>query len=115
MAHQVASGPSRIFSDCLNVTNAHAKPLEAKLRHSFPFAGIVRSTLGEQGSRHIEGCIKVKAHLSLSDNMSYGFRQHTIANERADHFAKLGAKQHPGPSDEQRAGWLQDLAKAAEG
>ena len=109
VAHQVASGPSRIFSDCLNVTRAHAKPLESNLRHSFPFAGIVRSTLSDQGSRHIEGCIKVKAHLSLSHNMSHELRQRTMANERADHFAKLGAKQHPGPSEVQSAGWAQDL------
>ena len=109
VAHQVASGPSRIFPDCLNVTRAHAKPLEAKLRHIFPFAGVVRSTLNDSSSRHIKGCVKAKAHFSLFDNMSYEFRQHTIAKKRADHFAKLGAKQHPGPSDEQSAGWLQGL------
>jgi len=45
VAHQVACGPSKVYPDCLNVTRAHDRPLQAKLWHANRFGVITRSTL----------------------------------------------------------------------
>ena len=37
-------------------------------------------------------------------------RMHVIFNDKADHFAKQGAKVHPGPSEEVSTKWQSDLA-----
>eukprot|EP00972_Heterocapsa_arctica_P011563 1693773-Heterocapsa_arctica.AAC.1 len=98
-----------IHSDCSNVTNAHGLPLQDSLRHNLPYAGIVRSTLSDPGRSCVADCVKVKAHLKLNPDMDDLLRRHVIFNDKADHFAKQGAKLHDSPSEEVDSKWQSDL------
>ena len=110
VAHQVATAPAVVHSDCSSVTNAHGAPLQVSLRHRSLYAGIVRSTLNDPGRACIPSCVKVKAHLTLQEGMPAQLVDHIVNNERADRFAKLGAMAHPQPPQEVVDSWQRDLS-----
>eukprot|EP00972_Heterocapsa_arctica_P037613 5535505-Heterocapsa_arctica.AAC.1 len=47
---------------------------------------------------------------SLSPDMDDLLRRHIIFNDKAEHFAKMGAKLHPRPSEETDISWQSHLA-----
>ena len=109
VAHQVATESAVVYSDCSGVTRAHGAALRVALRPTALFAGIVRSTMSDPGRTSITSCVKVKAHLFVQEGMPAQLVSHIINNERADRFAKLGARMHPQPSQELAEAWQQEL------
>ena len=66
----------------------------ARLRPSSPFAGIMRSTLADSGSKFIKKVTKVKAHQLVSLMPEGEEKWHALGNQLADHYADLGARRH---------------------
>ena len=67
----------------------------------------MRGTLSDEGAVFVEGCWKVKAHSLGMLHKSEEDRHKAQANDWADIFAKLGAKQHPSAGGGRGSGLLQ--------
>ena len=70
----------------------------------------MRGTLSDAGTKWVQGCWKVKAHSLGKPQGSEAERHKAQANDWADIFAKLGAKQHPAASREEETRLLKDFA-----
>ena len=109
VSHQTARGRSLLHVDCRSVVDGHNRELSLSMSAKAPYGGIVKGTLMDPGRKTISACLKVKAHQDVTDDMTERQAEMARANERADHFAKLGAQLHPGPSKEVLEAWESDL------
>ena len=84
--------------DCKMVVDAFLGGTDAMLSHKRMYAGVFREAMLCSGWKHIEALAKVKAHQDLSrvpaeDRIA---RRRAVANDFADHYAKLAARSmHP--------------------
>ncbi len=95
---------SVIKPDCMAVVRAAEEPLSRALAAKRKYAGITMDARTLPGqTRLVEKVEWVKAHRSLTAEMSPEMRRDIIGNNEADEAAKEGMRRHPKlPLDQER-------------